>query len=49
LVRILGEDLVLFRDKSGRLGLINDRCAHRGASMFYGRVEAHGIACPYHG
>ncbi|MBF8254722.1 MAG: ring-hydroxylating oxygenase subunit alpha, partial [Deltaproteobacteria bacterium] len=49
LVRILGEDLVLFRDKSGRIGLIEDRCAHRGASMFYGRVEARGIACPYHG
>jgi 5,5'-dehydrodivanillate O-demethylase len=49
LIRILGEDLVLFRDKSGRIGLIEDRCAHRGASMFYGRVEARGIACPYHG
>jgi 5,5'-dehydrodivanillate O-demethylase len=49
LVRILGEDLVLFRDKSGRVGLIADRCPHRGASMFYGRVEARGIACAYHG
>ena len=49
LVRILGETLVLFRDKSGRVGLIDDRCAHRGASLCYGRVEARGIACPYHG
>jgi 5,5'-dehydrodivanillate O-demethylase len=48
-VRILGEDLVLFRDKKGRVGLIEDRCAHRGASLCYGRVEDRGIACPYHG
>jgi len=48
-VRILGEDLVLFRDKSGRVGLIQDRCAHRGASLVYGRVEERGIACAYHG
>jgi len=49
LVRILGEDLVLFRDKSGRVGLLADRCSHRGASLCYGRVEERGIACPYHG
>ncbi len=49
LVRILGEDLVLFRDLTGRVGLIADRCSHRGASLFYGRVEERGIACPYHG
>jgi 5,5'-dehydrodivanillate O-demethylase len=48
-VRILGEDLVLFQDKSGRVGLIADRCSHRGASLLYGRVEERGIACPYHG
>ncbi|HZT08828.1 MAG TPA: Rieske 2Fe-2S domain-containing protein [Chloroflexota bacterium] len=48
-VRVLGEDLVLFRDKSGNVGLIQDHCAHRGASMLYGRVEARGIACAYHG
>ncbi|HZT08705.1 MAG TPA: aromatic ring-hydroxylating dioxygenase subunit alpha [Chloroflexota bacterium] len=48
-VRILGEDLVLFRDKSGKIGLIQDHCAHRGASMLYGRVEERGIACAYHG
>src|SRR5579871_857452 len=48
-VRILGEDLVLFKDKSGNVGLIADHCAHRGASLLYGRVEERGIACAYHG
>jgi 5,5'-dehydrodivanillate O-demethylase len=48
-VRILGEDLVLFKDKSGNVGLIQDHCAHRGASLLYGRVEERGIACAYHG
>ena len=42
-VRILGEDLVLFRDKKDRVGLIGDRCCHRGASLSYGRVEERGI------
>ena len=48
-VRILGEDLVLFVTLEGEAGLLNDRCAHRGASLSYGRVEARGIACAYHG
>ena len=48
-VRILGEDLVLFKDQGGHVGLIQDHCAHRGASMLYGRVEERGIACAYHG
>jgi 5,5'-dehydrodivanillate O-demethylase len=48
-VRLLGEDLVLFRDKSGHVGLLADHCAHRGASLLYGRVEERGIACAYHG
>jgi 5,5'-dehydrodivanillate O-demethylase len=48
-VRILGEDLVLFKDKSGNVGLIQDHCAHRGASLMYGRVEERGISCAYHG
>ena len=48
-VRILGEDLVLFRDGSGRVGLLADHCSHRGASLVYGRVEERGIACAYHG
>jgi nitrite reductase/ring-hydroxylating ferredoxin subunit len=48
-VRILGEDLVLFRDREGRAGLLHSRCAHRGASLLYGRVESRGIRCCYHG
>ncbi len=48
-VRVLGEDLVLFKDKSGNVGLIQDHCAHRGASLLYGRVEERGISCAYHG
>jgi len=48
-IRILGEDLVLFKDKSGNVGLIQDHCAHRGASLMYGRVEERGISCAYHG
>ncbi|MCI0821753.1 MAG: Rieske 2Fe-2S domain-containing protein, partial [Chloroflexi bacterium] len=48
-VRILGEDLVIFRDKSGRHGLLADHCSHRGASLLYGRVEERGISCAYHG
>jgi 5,5'-dehydrodivanillate O-demethylase oxygenase subunit len=48
-VRVLGENLVLFRDKTGRVGLIGDRCSHRGASLCYGRVEERGISCVYHG
>ena len=48
-VRVLGEDLVLFKDKSGRAGLLADHCAHRSASLVYGRVEERGIACAYHG
>jgi 5,5'-dehydrodivanillate O-demethylase len=49
LLRILGEDLALFVDKQQRVGLLADRCSHRGASLSYGRVEERGIACPYHG
>jgi 5,5'-dehydrodivanillate O-demethylase len=49
LVRILGETLVLFLDKSGRVGLVADRCPHRNASLLYGRVEKRGISCAYHG
>src|SRR6476620_7728322 len=48
-VRILGETLVLFRDKSGNIGLLDDRCPHRGASLSYGRCEERGISCAYHG
>ncbi len=48
-VRLLGEDLVLFRDTDGRLGLIDEACPHRRASLFYGRNEECGLRCLYHG
>ena len=48
-VRALGEDLILFRDGKGRAGLVHPRCAHRGTSLFYGRIEEEGIRCCYHG
>jgi phenylpropionate dioxygenase-like ring-hydroxylating dioxygenase large terminal subunit len=48
-IRILGEDLVLFRDSAGHAGLITPRCIHRGSPMIYGRVEERGIRCAYHG
>ena len=48
-VRILGEDLVLYRDTSGGLGLIGPRCAHRGVDLVYGMPEPNGLRCPYHG
>ena len=48
-VRILGEDLVLFKDRSGRFGLVGEACPHRRASLAYGIPTADGIRCPYHG
>jgi phenylpropionate dioxygenase-like ring-hydroxylating dioxygenase large terminal subunit len=48
-VRVLGEDLVLFRDDQGRPGLLGLRCSHRLTSLAYGRVEDGGIRCPFHG
>ncbi|HLY66467.1 MAG TPA: Rieske 2Fe-2S domain-containing protein [Chloroflexota bacterium] len=48
-VRLLGEDLALFRDASGALGLIAERCPHRRVSLVYGIPEPEGIRCPYHG
>tara|TARA_A100001037_G_scaffold299055_1_gene323880 strand:- start:5 stop:1345 length:1341 start_codon:yes stop_codon:yes gene_type:complete len=48
-VRLFGEDLVLFRDGRGQIGLMNHHCAHRGASLEYGRIEECGIRCCYHG
>jgi phenylpropionate dioxygenase-like ring-hydroxylating dioxygenase large terminal subunit len=49
MVRILGEDLILFRDKKGRPGLLYPRCMHRGTTLLYGKVSEEGIACCYHG
>ncbi len=48
-IRILGEDLVIFRDGSGSIGLLHRHCAHRRASLEFGRIEARGIRCCYHG
>ncbi|HKD23866.1 MAG TPA: Rieske 2Fe-2S domain-containing protein [Rhizomicrobium sp.] len=48
-VRILGEDLIIFRDRKGRPGLLYPRCMHRGTNLFWGRVEDEGIRCCYHG
>ena len=48
-VRVLGEDLVLYRDLSGDLGLVHKHCAHRGASLEFGIIAEHGIRCCYHG
>src|SRR5688572_31455148 len=48
-VKILGEELILFRDGSGRPGLVHPRCAHRGTTLYYGKVEERGIRCCYHG
>ena len=48
-VRLMGENLVLFRDTRGRVGLIDERCPHRTASMFFGRNEQGGLRCVYHG
>ncbi len=48
-VRLLGEDLVAFRDTQGRVGLIDEACPHRTASMFFGRNEECGLRCVYHG
>lgn len=48
-VRILGEDLVLYRSDAGELGLVSERCPHRGASLGYGFPDGGGLRCPYHG
>jgi phenylpropionate dioxygenase-like ring-hydroxylating dioxygenase large terminal subunit len=48
-IRILGEDLVVFRDRAGRVGLLQLHCSHRGVSLEYGLVSQRGIRCCYHG
>ena len=48
-LRLLGEDLVAFRDTSGKVGLLAANCPHRGASLFFGRNEEQGLRCVYHG
>ena len=48
-VKLLSESLIAFRDTDGRLGLIDEFCAHRGVSLWFGRNEESGLRCPYHG
>lgn len=48
-IRVLGEDLTLYRDRSGTLGLIGDRCLHRSVDLRYGIPDECGLRCPYHG
>ena len=48
-VKLLGERLVAFRDSENRIGFIDEFCAHRGVSLFFGRNEECGLRCPYHG
>jgi 5,5'-dehydrodivanillate O-demethylase oxygenase subunit len=48
-IRIMSEDLVLFKDRTGKLGLVAEACPHRRASLAYGIPTADGIRCPYHG
>src|SRR5919202_1383570 len=48
-VRMLGEDLIAFRDTNGTPAFIANNCPHRGASLFFGRNEEAGIRCVYHG
>src|SRR5437868_2656225 len=47
--RLVGEDLVVFRDSNGRLGVLDEHCPHRGASLVFGRNEECGLRCLYHG
>ena len=47
--RLLGEDLLTFRDTAGRIGVVDEYCPHRRASLFYGRNEGCGLRCVYHG
>jgi len=48
-IRLLGEDLVAFRDSAGQVGVVVENCPHRGASLFFGRNEEEGLRCVYHG
>jgi 5,5'-dehydrodivanillate O-demethylase len=48
-IRLLGESLVLYKDRKGRLGLIEEACAHRRVNLIYGIPENEGLRCPYHG
>src|SRR5215510_12246869 len=46
---LMGEKLICFRDSKGRIGLMDEFCAHRGVSLWFGQNEECGLRCPYHG
>src|SRR5882762_1693613 len=48
-VKLMGEPLVCFRDSKGQIGLVDEFCAHRGVSLWFGQNEECGLRCPYHG
>jgi phenylpropionate dioxygenase-like ring-hydroxylating dioxygenase large terminal subunit len=48
-IRLLGEDLIAFRDSDGRVGVVDENCPHRGSSMIFARNEENGLRCAYHG
>src|SRR5437763_1866790 len=48
-LKLLGEELIVFRDTSGRVGVLDAYCPHRGAALFFGRNEENGLRCIYHG
>src|SRR5579863_9521579 len=48
-LKLLGERLIAFRDTDGRVGVMDEFCAHRGVSLWFGRNEETGLRCPYHG
>jgi phthalate 4,5-dioxygenase oxygenase subunit len=48
-MRVLGESLIAFRDTQGNVGLLNEFCRHRNASLYWSRNEENGIRCVYHG
>ena len=48
-IRVMGEDFIAFRDSNAKVGIVEPRCAHRGANLFFGRNEQCGLRCAYHG
>src|SRR5579871_1087208 len=48
-IMLLGEKLIAFRDTGGKVGIVQNHCPHRGASLFFGRNEERGLRCVYHG
>src|SRR3970040_1227732 len=48
-IRILGEDLLIFRDSTGKIACVEGHCPHRGAALYYGFLEEDGVRCCYHG